>query len=89
MARQDNLDIHFVGTRHRCVKAVNLKPQQHAVAGWPGFGITYGAVMMLHFPSVQLQHQAVADHQSLIFGTAVRTATPSRRRYQRLLVSTS
>jgi hypothetical protein len=66
MPRQDDFDFHFLGPVHGRVKIVNLEPQKHAISVWLGIWVADGAVMVLHFPPVQLQDQSVTHDQSLL-----------------------
>jgi hypothetical protein len=54
-----------------CIKVLDLKPQEHAISVWFKIGISNGAMMMLHLPSVQLQNQSALRNQSFILGTAM------------------
>lgn len=75
VARQDNLGFQIGNPAQRCVKFINLEPQQHAVAVRQ-VRIADATVVMRLFPAVQLQHQAVVVNEPLIVRTAVGTLTP-------------
>ena len=71
MARQDNLGGHFLGTSDCRVEVVDLKPEEHAVPVRLRVGVPYRAVMVFHFPLVQLQHQLASGDQPFVIGTAM------------------
>src|SRR5437879_5480209 len=75
MARQNNLDFHFLGAGHGGVEVAGLKPEQHPISVWLEIGVSDGAVMVLDLPAVQLQDQPAIRYQPLILGAAVRALT--------------
>jgi len=75
MAWQDDLNLHFLGAGHGGVEVPDFKPEQHAISVWLGLWISDGAVMMLHFPPVQLQNQLAVRYQPLILNAAMRALT--------------
>src|SRR5271157_1453116 len=72
MARQDDLGFHFLGACYRRIHVVNLEPQQHAIAGRFVVWIADAAVVVLDFPTVQLQHQPARVNKALVIRTAMR-----------------
>ena len=75
MAWQDNLDFHFLCTGNVRVEVVDLKPQKHAVSVWLNILIPDGAVMVLHFPPVQLQNRPTMRDQPFILRATMRALT--------------
>lgn len=57
MPRNHDLDAHLGGTLHNCVKVVNFKPQQNAIAIGLVVPIAYRTVMMFYFEAVQLKNK--------------------------------
>lgn len=72
MARHDNLDFQSFGTGNGRVEVVHLKPQKHAISVWLNVRVSDGAMLVLHFPPVQLQNQPAMRNQTFIFRAAVR-----------------
>jgi hypothetical protein len=75
MAWHDNIGAHFLGTSNGRVEVVDLKPQEHSVSVRLKIRIPDGAMMMLHFPFMQLKDQPAMGNEALILGAAVRTLT--------------
>src|SRR6267378_2450727 len=75
MARQNNLDFHFLGAGHGGIEVAGLKPEQHPISVWLELWVPDGAVMVLHLPPVQLQNQPATRYQPFIFSAAMRALT--------------
>jgi hypothetical protein len=48
----DNLDTHFGGAPHDCVKIVDLEPKQHSIPVRPVVEITDRTMMVFHLQAV-------------------------------------
>jgi|HubBroStandDraft_1064217.scaffolds.fasta_scaffold29482_2 hypothetical protein len=68
MPGQDNLDTHFSGALHDCVKIIDLEPEQHPVSVWPVIAIADRAVMVFHLEAVQLKDKLPIRDQLFIRG---------------------
>lgn len=64
----NNLDTHFSGALHDCVKIVDLEPEQHPISVWPVIAIADRTVMVFHFEAVQLKDKLPIRDQLLIRG---------------------
>jgi len=67
----------------------HLEPEQHTITVGSVGAIADGAVMMFDCKVVPLQDKRAILHQLLILHAAVTPRQLSRRRYHRLLASTS
>ena len=72
VARQDDLDSHFLGACYCRINVLNLEPQQHTIAGRLVVWIADEAVIVRDFPTVQLQHQPAGNNKALVIRTAMR-----------------
>ena len=68
MPGHNNLDTHFSGALHDCVKIVDLEPEQHPISVWPVIAIADRTVMVFHFEAVQLKDKLPIRDQLLIRG---------------------
>jgi len=68
MPRHDNLDTHFSGALHDCVKIVDLEPKQHPISVWLVIAIADRTVMVFHFEAVQLKDKLPIRDQLFIRG---------------------
>ena len=68
MPGRDNLDTHFSGALHDCVKIVDLEPEQHAISVWPVIAIADRGVMVFHREAVQLKDKLPIRDQLFILG---------------------
>jgi len=68
MPRHDNLDSHFSGALHDCVKVVDLEPEQYPVSVWLVIAIADRAVMVFHLEAVQLKDKLPIGNQLFIRG---------------------
>ncbi len=78
IARQDNFDFHFSGTSNDRIEVVDFKPQKHAISVWLNTWVADGTMVMLHFPTVQLQNELAVRDQPFIFGATMR-ALPTEK----------
>jgi hypothetical protein len=74
VARQDDVDSHFVGTVCDGVEVVYLEPQQYTISVWLVFTIADGAVMVFDCEAVQLEDKLAVRDQALIFAASVITS---------------
>ncbi len=68
MPGHDNLDTHFSGALHGCVKIVDLEPEQHPISVGPVIPIADRTVMMVHVEAVQLKDKLPIRDQLFIGG---------------------
>ena len=71
MRCQDDLGWQLRGPGHGGIEILDLKPQQHAVAIGTVIRITHRAVIMVHFPVMELHDQGLAIHEPLVLRTTV------------------
>ena len=68
MPGHDNLDTHFSGALHDCVKIVDLEPEQHPISVRPVIAIADRTVMVFHLETVQLKDKLPIRDQLFIRG---------------------
>ena len=62
-----DLHIQSSSATHGSVEVVELEPQHDAVAVRAKSGISKRTMIVLHIPSMQLQHELSARHEPLVF----------------------
>jgi len=73
VARENNFGAEFLGSGGGGIEIFHFEPQQHAVA-MGEVGISYGPVMILDFPTMQLQEQFTIVDQLFVMITTVAAA---------------
>ena len=76
--RPENVGLQLLRPRPGRVKVIDFKPEQHPVARRQ-VGVPEGAVMVLHVPAVELEHQPATLHQPLVVRTSLVAYRPAVR----------
>ena len=76
MLRHHDVDFHFGGALHYCVKVFNFEPQQCAVSVRSIGGIADSSMVMLNLEIVKLQDELALPDQTLVrWATVITPAT--------------